>query len=252
LKRLRTASQDLLKTPQTLLQRLARDAENLAEEGTIRSAFAEARTAIQGEVARAQGEFERSLDGLQAFAGLIAAAQAFKQGLPSAVARALERIDAETERVRKLETELRQTADQFREQLQQARQQMEQRAAAVEEKARAEQKPMAAAGSTTVPPSVAAAEPPSDEAVWQATLRGYERLEQQFKLTSELIKVPNLTDRVRAEVPGLSTTRFHDLLQRWQREDRLVLQVCNDPHFETRSAEGIPSSRGLLFYVEMK
>jgi hypothetical protein len=32
----------------------------------------------------------------------------------------------------------------------------------------------------------------------------------------------------------------------------LVLQVCNDPHFEPRSAEGIPSSRGLLFYVEMK
>ena len=71
-------------------------------------------------------------------------------------------------------------------------------------------------------------------------------------MTAELIKVPNLTDRVRAEVPGVTAARFHDLLRLWQSEDRLVLQVCNDPHVEPRSAEGIPSSRGLLFYVEMK
>jgi predicted transcriptional regulator len=252
LKRLRSATQDLLKAPQALLQRLAKETEKLAEGGAIRSAFVEARAAIQGEVERAQAEFERSLDGLQAFASLIAAAQAFNKALPAAVSGALERINAEAERVQKLEAELRQTADQFREQLGQARQQMERRASAVEEKARAEQKPEGAGGTTTAPSSATAAEPASDEAIWQATRRAYEQLEQRFKMTTELIKVPNLTDIVRAEVPGLTVPRFHDLLQRWQSEDRLVLQVCNDPHFEPRAAEGIPSSRGLLFYVEMK
>jgi hypothetical protein len=251
LKRLRSIAQDLLKAPQALLQRLARDTEQLAEEGPIRSAFREAREAIQGEVVRAQTEFERSLDGLQAFASLTAAAQTLKKALPAAVSGALQRIDVEVERVQKLEADLRQTANEIREQVEQARQQMEQRAAAVEEKARSEKKPASPDGATPVPSSPMAVGP-SDEAVWQAMRRAYEQLEQQFKLTSELIKVPNLTDRVRAEMPGLTAARFHELLQRWQREDRLVLQVCNDPHFEPRSADGIPSSRGLLFYVEMK
>jgi hypothetical protein len=251
LKRLRSDVQELLKTPQTLLQRLARDTEKLAEGEVIRSTFAEARSTIHQEVARAQAEFERSLDGLQAFANLVAAAQTFKKTLPAAVSEALARIDAETGRVQKLETELRQSADQIREQLEQARQEMERRATAVEEKARAEKKPAATVGITPASSSPTTGQP-SDEAIWQATRRAYEKLEQQFKLTSELIKVPNLTDLVCAEVPGLTAAHFHDLLQRWQRQDRLVLQVCNDPHGERRSAEGIQSPRGLLFYVEMK
>jgi predicted transcriptional regulator len=252
LARLRTNVQELLKAPQRLLERLARDSEKLSDGAEVRSAFAEARSTIHQEVARSQAEFERSLEGLQAFAGLIEAGQAFKKALPAAVSGVLARIDAEAGRVQKLETELRQTADQIREQLEQARQEMERRAAAVEEKVRGEKKPAAAAGSTPVPSSTSATAPASDEAVWQATRRAYEQMEQQFKMTSELIKVPNLTDLVRKEISTLTPTQFHDLLQRWQGEDRLVLQVCNDPHFEPRSVEGIPSSRGLLFYVEMK
>jgi hypothetical protein len=252
LTRLRSATQDLLKAPQTLLQRLAKDSEKLAEGAEVRSAFAEARSAIQQEVARAQAEFERSLDGLQVFASLITAGQTFKKSLPAAVSGALQRIDAEAERVKNLETELRQTTEGFRKELAQARQEMERRAAAVEEKARTEKKLAGAVVITPTPSSAPAAPPPSDEAIWQATRRAYAQLEQQFKLTSELIKVPNLTDIVRKEIPGLTVAQLHDLLQRWQREDRLVLQVCNDPHVEPRSAEGIPSSRGLLLYVEMK
>ena len=252
LKRLRTATRNLLKGPQALLQRLSQETEKLTEGGEIRSAFADARAAIQGEVVRAQADFERSLEGLQAFASLIAASQTFKKELPAAVSKALERIDVEAARVQNLEAEFRHTADQFREQLEQARQHMERQAATVEEKARAEQKPVSSGGTAPAPNSATAAEPLSDVAVWPATQRAYEQLEQRFKLTSELIKIPNLTDGVRMEVPGLTAARFHNLLLRWQHEDRLVLQVCNDPHLEPRSAEGIPSSRGLLFYVEMK
>ncbi len=252
LKRLQTAAHDLLKAPQSLLHNIVKEAEQLAEGGAIRAAFAEARTAIQEEVTRAQKAFEHSLNGLQAFASLIAAAQTLKKELPAAVAGALERIDATAERVEKLETELRQTTDHFKEQLDQARHEMERRAAAVEAKAQAERTSASVGETTSEPTRARAAEPPTDEVVWQATRRAYEHLEQQFKMTSELIKVPNLTDIACAEVPGLTAARFHDLLQRWQREDRLVLQVCNDPHFEPRAAEGIHSSRGLLFYVEMK
>lgn len=252
LERLRTASEDLLKRPQVLLQRLARDAEQLAEGEAVRSAFAEARAEIQEKVASAQTEFERALDGLQAFGSLIAAGQAFKKTLPAAVSGVLERMDAEAGRVQKLGEELRQTANQFRKELEQARQQMDQRAAAVEEKARAEKKTAHAGGTLPAPSRPAAAEPAPDEVIWQALRQAYEQLEQQLKLTTELIKVPNLMDKVRAQVPGLTVARFHDLLQHWQRADRLVLQVCNNPHAEPRSAEGIQSSRGLLFYVEMK
>jgi hypothetical protein len=251
LKPLRTATQDLLKKPQALLQRFAADTEQLAEAGPVRAAFEDARRAIQEDVARAQQEFERSLDGLRAYASLMAAAQTFKKALPD-LSGTLERIEAEVNRVQKLHAELRQTAHEFKEQLQTAQQQMEQRVAAVEEKAQEQKKPTVAGTSTPLQDSAKAAEPTSEEAVWQATRRAYEQLEQQFKLTSELIKVPNLTDRVRAEVPGLTADHFHELLQRWQREDRLVLQVCNDPEAESRTGEGIPSPRGLLFYVEMK
>jgi hypothetical protein len=252
LKRLRTAAQGLLKEPQALLAGLAKDTEQLAEGGAIRSAFAEARAAIQEEVARAQAGLERSLEGLQAFGSLLRVAQTLEKELPRAVSGALERIDAEAEQVRKLEAELRQRADQFREQMEQSREQMERWAAAVEERTRAERQSAGARGPAPAPSSAPAAEPPPDEVIWKATRRAYEQLEQRFKLTAELIKVPDLNDSVHAEVPELTVARFHDLLQRWQREDRLVLQVCNDPHVEPRSAEGIPSSRGLLFYVEMK
>jgi hypothetical protein len=234
LKGLRTDVQNHLEALEARLQRFAKDTEQLAQGGAIRSAFGYAEAV------------------LQTFAGLTGAAQTLEKALPGAVSRALASIAAEVERVQKLETGLRQTADQIREQLGQTRQQMELRVAAVEEKARAAKQPAGAAGTTPAPTTAPVAEPPADEAVWQATQRAYAQLEQRFKLTSELIKVPNLTDLVRTELPELTAARFHDLLQRWQREDRLVLQVCNDPHVEPRAAEGIPSSRGLLFYLEMK
>jgi hypothetical protein len=172
--------------------------------------------------------------------------------LAATVSAARDHMEAEVGRLRKLEKELRQTADQIRVELEHARQEMGCPAVVVEEKAPAEKSPVSTAGPSPAPSSPTAALPPSEEAIWQATRRAYEQLEKQFKLTSELIKVPNLTDLVRTEIPGLPAERLHDLLQRWQREDRLVLQVCNDPHFEPRSAEGIPSPRGLLFYVDMK
>jgi hypothetical protein len=246
---LRGATQGLLKGPQALFQRLEQETEKLVGSGAARAAFADARTALQGEVARAQADFERALNGLQGYANLMAAAQRFQEALPPAVTQAVARIDAEAERVRKLETELRQTVDQLRAQLAAAHERMERRFAAVEEKVQA--LPAASPPTpVTVTPTGDGAAP--SEQVWEATRRAYDQLERQFKLTSELIKVPNLTDLVRKEVPGLTVAQFHDLLQKWQGEDQLVLQVCNDPHFEPRAAEGIRSSRGLLFYVEMK
>ncbi len=245
LKQLRTNVQHLFQAPHDLLQQIAQDTANLAQGGAARSAIAEARSAIEGEVARAKATFERSLQGIQAIAGLGAVAQTLEKSLPAALAGALERIDVEAERMKQRQADLRQTAEEFWKDLEQARQEIDRRMAAVDEKAQAAKKPVDPVVSTPAPV-------PSDDVVWQATRRAYEQLEQQFKLTSELIKVPRLTDLVRGEFPALTPAHFHDLLQRWQREDRLVLQVCNDPHFEPRSSEGIPSPRGLLFYIDMK
>jgi hypothetical protein len=88
--------------------------------------------------------------------------------------------------------------------------------------------------------------------VWDATHRAYDHLRRETIRIGGIVKVPELTDAVQKAVPGLTPAAFHDLLQKWQQEDRLTLQLCNDPRLEPRAAEGIQSPRGLLFYVQMR
>jgi hypothetical protein len=88
----------------------------------------------------------------------------------------------------------------------------------------------------------------SDDVVWENTRRAYRELHR----AGHLVKIPELNDAVTRESPGLLRQHFYDLLNKWARDDRLVLQLCNDPRVEPRAHEGIESPRGLLFYVQLR
>ncbi len=90
-----------------------------------------------------------------------------------------------------------------------------------------------------------------DASVWEATRRAADALKQETFRLGGIVKVPELTDAVRRSFSDLTPEVFHNLLKKWQGEDRLTLQLCNDPRLEPRAAEGIATPRGLLFYVQV-
>jgi hypothetical protein len=83
--------------------------------------------------------------------------------------------------------------------------------------------------------------------VWAATLQAYERLRQEH----DPVKLPELTDAVLLQVYGLTDEALDQFLLHWEQEGKLQLVPLADVSREDRSAEGIPSSRGLLFYVQL-
>lgn len=89
----------------------------------------------------------------------------------------------------------------------------------------------------------------TDTALWEATLKAYRQLEIDYAIIGGIVKIPELTDSLRGVYAQLTPEQYHQKLLEWQRQGRLTLQVCNDPHFEPRRAEGIRSPRGLLLYV---
>jgi predicted transcriptional regulator len=106
---------------------------------------------------------------------------------------------------------------------------------------------------TTQPPQ----EPPpkvviDGAAVWETTKAAHAKIRLAYLSVGGSVNVPELTEEVRKTLPALSVGEFHNLLQTWQGEDKLTLQVCNDPRREPRASEGIQSPRGLLFYVQMR
>ena len=95
-------------------------------------------------------------------------------------------------------------------------------------------------------PSAPKTAPPEAE-VWRETEQAARTLGRDGKL----IKIPELSDRVREAAPGLDADQFLKMLGRWRDEDRLALQVCDDPRLEARANEGIRTQRGLLYYVHL-
>jgi hypothetical protein len=88
-------------------------------------------------------------------------------------------------------------------------------------------------------------------AAWEVTRRCHAALASAALRMGGIVKVPDLADAVRQQLPGLGVAEFHRLLTAWQAERRLVVQVCNDPDLEPRAAEGIRTPSGLRFYVLM-
>lgn len=107
-------------------------------------------------------------------------------------------------------------------------------------------------GDAPVAPSVNSASAiPAEEDISTATMDAYHEIHRRNKRTGGIVNVPELYDEVRRTQPTLPRKRFDALLLKWQRTDEVVLQVCNDPHYEPRIEEGIDSPRGRLFYVQL-
>jgi hypothetical protein len=243
--RLRQQQQQTVAQWRTAQQRLRQEVEGFAGRGGV---AVQAAVADLGERSRQAAQaFEAALAELGAFAGLLAAARQLREGVETACQGALRRVEAENGRLAELEARLRQGAEQQREQLEAFERRVGER---LDDLARRPARGTTSSAEPPTPQSGGGA--PPDDAVWQATRRAHERLREETLRIGGIVKVPDLTDAVVKSAPSLTPPTFHDLLRRWQQEDRLTLQLCNDPRLEPRAAEGIQSPRGLLFYVQMR
>jgi hypothetical protein len=154
-------------------------------------------------------------------------------------------FQAEKARIENLETRLRQEAQQHSEQLEALDRRVAER---LDDLARRMEADRATVVEKPLPHEIGLAE----ATVWEFTRRAHEHLRQETIRIGGIVKVPELTDAVSRDVPGLTPAAFHDLLRKWQQEDKLTLQLCNDPRLEPRANAGIQSPRGLLFYVQMR
>ncbi len=191
--------------------------------------------------------FDTALTELGAFAGLLEAARQFREDTETACREAFQRMETEKGRLAALEARLHQGADQQREQLEAFERRLGER---LDDLAR--RLDVGRTGEARSPAQQAGPTVPPDDVVWQATRRAYETLKQETLRIGGIVKVPDLTDAVGRSMPGLVPAAFHALLRKWRQEDRLTLQLCNDPRLEPRAAEGIESPNGLLFYVHMR
>jgi hypothetical protein len=178
--------------------------------------------------------FDQAVAELGAFPVLITAARQLRADAEAAYGQAVQRLESEKARLAELEAGLKATAEQIE---------------AVER--RAEKCLRELASRVTSPPAQQGSSP-SDAAVWEVARRACEELRQETARLGGIIKVPDLTDKVRQAFPDLTPPTVHDLLRKWQQEDRLTLQLCNDPRLEPRANEGIHSPRGLLFYIQVR
>jgi hypothetical protein len=190
--------------------------------------------------------FDATLADLGGLATVAEAARQLRAEVEEATRQARQVVEAEQTRLADLESRLRRESGQQREQLEAFERQLEMRLVDVARRL-GEARPGVSDSRSPQPDGQ-----PSEAALWEATRSAYERLRQETLRIGGIVKVPELTDAVMRVGNGLVPAAFHNLLQKWQQEDRLTLQLCNDPRLEPRSAEGISSPRGLLFYVQMR
>jgi hypothetical protein len=226
--------QDLEKASSHTLQAAV---EQLAERGT---------SACQA--------FDTAVAELGGLAVVAAAATPLRAEIDAALAQAKQTVNAETARLAELESRLRQEAGEQQEQLKAFELRVQERLADVAGKL------SAGPAAAPAPPPPAVPEPaahtrngtPAEAVVWEAARLAYEQVRQENLRIGGIVKIPDLIDVVRRTVPDLPPGTFHDLLRKWQQEDRLTLQLCDDPRMESRTDEGIQSPRGLLFYVQIR
>lgn len=192
-----------------------------------------AQTELRDRGEQASQAFDALLTGLSAFPLLLSAAQ---------------RLQARQRQLNDQEARLLQSLQEQRKQLEAFEQRMQERFHEWSSTQRT-----TAENAPSVPPAHAeAVSPPQDAAVWEAARTAANLLKQETFRLGGIVKVPELTDAVRRTFPDLAPAALHELLRKWQQEDRLTLQLCNDPRLESRAAEGIATPRGLLFYVQLR
>jgi hypothetical protein len=245
LQRLRQLQQQTVAQWRAAQQRLHQALESMGSP--VSQSVQAAADELTGRANQVFQQFDHALVELGAFPVLLTAARQLRQEAEMACQEAVQRLESEKNRLAELEARLNQSAEQQREQLaefeRRLRERLDDLAARLAAGGKSDSEPTKQPDGSVVP---------SDDAVWEATWRAGESLRQATLRIGGIIKIPELTDGVRKVFPDLGVAAFHDLLQRWQQEDRLTLQLCNDPRLEPRAAEGIPSSRGLLFYVQIR
>ncbi len=222
----------------------------VAELGGI-TRLAEVSRRVQEQITRAGEEAVRRVEETASRTrGTETASRQSVEELRSSVEASRQKIEAMVTSFEQRAPERRQFEDRIAELEQQVRQaveaaeQVKALRAQIAELQRKPSTPASAAAKSTGPEL-------SEEAVFQATRTAYSKLHQENLRLGGIVKVPELHDAVRGQVPGLPREAFHALLKEWREKDRLVLQVCNDPDAEPRAGEGIESGKGLLFYVKM-
>jgi hypothetical protein len=207
---------------------------------TLRSAA----VGLEEQQRRAFGDLEAVLRRLEAFGGVAEAAAAFQQRLAGATAAAERAMEAERQ-LREEQARIEQAATEQVRRVEATHQQIAERLNELDRKQASTLAPL-------VPPGVEVIDGPTDAELWEATRAAYQRLYDETFRFGGIVKVPELTDLVRKTYPDTTPAMFHEALQEWQRQDKLTLQLCNDPHLEPRQSEGIHSPRGLLFYVQAR
>ena len=242
IQRLRELHQQTVGKWKAVNQRLGQELETLGD-GDVRAAAVE----LANRGLHAYRAFDEALAEMGAFAGLVTITQRLKASIETAGTEAGRRLGGEKERLADLEQRLRQNAEQQRQDLEEFERRLMHRLDDIA-------KQMAAVAVNAVPPHPKPDVPsaPSEAAVWETARRAYEELKKETFRIGGIVKVPDLTDRVRVDFADLTPAAIHEMLQKWQQADRLTLQLCNDPRLEPRAAEGIRSPRGLLFYVQMR
>ena len=237
--RLLPAGQEMLLSEQPVEQQLQRlrelQSKIVAQLRSIHQRLDEELARLDGDsmqdmrIARTELK-DRGEQASQALDSLLAELSAFPRLLSAA-----RRLQAEQRQLTELEVRVRQSLLDQHEQLEAFERRMEQRFHEWSRPTHSEKDPGLLNAS-----------------VWEATRQAAEKLKLETFRLGGIVKVPELTDAVRKAFPALSPAAFHELLRKWQQEDRLTLQLCNDPRLEPRAAEGIASPRGLLFYVQLR
>lgn len=86
----------------------------------------------------------------------------------------------------------------------------------------------------------------------QTIARAAVQLQDANRRTGGIIKVPDLVDKVKETYPDATPEEIHQYLQQMQRDDKLTLQLVNDPRLEPRADEMIRTPTGLRGYVYLR
>jgi hypothetical protein len=238
LARLRGLGEEVETRQSAVLVRLGQSQSDFNGEGPDQ--LSEVLTELKQQATQAQVAYANLLTELTAFSRLHAVAGQMREAILSKGEPLMRRIEEESARLREREQQLQEAIEQQRRERETFKEQLAARLAALA----AEAAPVVAKPSAVTPPPPAK---PDQATVWRATQQAYAELRR----ASVIVKIPELFDKVRATESGITLEDYHNLLKGWQRADRLVLQICNDPHVEPRAGEGIRLDRGLLFYIQL-
>lgn len=191
----------------------------------------------------AQLEFAEAINSTQMIDTVFRAAQKMKESIASMADAALAQMQESKNRENEKQAEQAAIVEQL-DQLRQDQQELGMTIATiVESKPDQSSEPLKRSES-----SRSNSEPPINEhEIWKTVKYQHDQINRM----GDVIKIPELSDKIRGTHPELSVDSFHKLLLKWQEEEKLILLVCNDPLQEPRSSEAIESARGLLYYVEL-